>query len=330
MPEKKYIGIKIKIFFVVILYLAYLICIPKFTFPQIFNHKSGTSTIEHVRFQLKAGDNPNLVLSTRLENIKLQPSTMLDNIQISIKDLSNVLHVLSPSDTTPPQLYNGTFITFTNNQNLTPFNINAINSETYTKTKLLQPDNLNANTTYAASDINKTTAIPEYTTNCSYAFLESPGPYTLTPPNDTIYVSAVIQVNSNTYYQPTMPKLTTNYPIEATIDFDLVNPPIPLKTQIVPIIGLFVMSIISGISFYYLRKNVIESSYGYDSKFINIDTYFLIGTIAYIFFSAIGFFLAILILLKNIYIPSLAIDTVFVITPIHFFIGMYIFWYLLI
>lgn len=303
--------LRIKIATVLMLFCAYVVAIPLLTFPQIFNHKSGTATIENIKLRLQDGDDPSKTLMSRIQTLTLTSKTQINNINISVTDNSTKLS--TPTNKIQTQNYKGAYITFLTTPNNTDgFNPNSQYYPTYTFTSIIPADSSNP-------DSNNT-----YTTTCASAVLPAtgPGPYELK--GDFLYVSVALKVNDSDYFWRTT-KIENKYPISATISFDLVNPPIPFKRQIIPIVGLAILTLISIVAFYKLRINIIESSYSYNSIFSVLGDSIQLATILYIFLSLIGFIGGLLILLKNIYVPSILIDITFVFIPISYIIGMYLF-----
>jgi len=301
--------LRIKIAIVLLLLCAYVVAIPLLTFPQIFNHKSGTATIQNIKLRLQDGDDPSKTLMTRIQNLTLTSKTQINNINISVTDNSKKLS--TPTNTIQTQNYKGAYITFFNNpNNTTVFSTDTPNDANYTATAIIPADSSNP-------DSDNT-----YKTSCASAVLPDKGPYELN--GAFLYVSVVLKVNDTLYYSRLTPN-ATKYAISATISFDLVNPPIPFKRQIIPIVGLVILTLISIAAFYKLRINIIESSYSYNSIFSVLGDSIQLATILYIFLSLIGFVGGLLILLKNIYVPTVLIDITFVFIPISYIIGMYLF-----
>lgn len=301
--------LRIKIAIVLLLLCAYVVAIPLLTFPQIFNHKSGTATIQNIKLRLQDGDDPSKTLMTRIQNLTLTSKTQINNINISFTDNSKKLS--TPTNTIQTQNYKGAYITFFNNpNNTTVFSTDTPNDANYTATAIIPADSSNP-------DSDNT-----YKTSCASAVLPDKGPYELN--GAFLYVSVVLKVNDTLYYSRLTPN-ATKYAISATISFDLVNPPIPFKRQIIPIVGLVILTLISIVAFYKLRINIIESSYSYNSIFSVLGDSIQLATILYIFLSLIGFVGGLLILLKNIYVPTVLIDITFVFIPISYIIGMYLF-----
>lgn len=301
--------LRIKIAIVLLLLCAYVVAIPLLTFPQIFNHKSGTATIQNIKLRLQDGDDPSKTLMTRIQNLTLTSKTQINNINISVTDNSKKLS--TPTNTIQTQNYKGAYITFFNNpNNTTVFSTDTPNDANYTATAIIPADSSNP-------DSDNT-----YKTSCASAVLPDKGPYELN--GAFLYVSVVLKVNDTLYYSRLTPN-ATKYAISATISFDLVNPPIPFKRQIIPIVGLVILTLISIVAFYKLRINIIESSYSYNSIFSVLGDSIQLATILYIFLSLIGFVGGLLILLKNIYVPTVLIDITFVFIPISYIIGMYLF-----